>query len=74
MQAALHQSENLADDAGERNAGLHQDISHKAYYRQEVVKTLFPVTGMKRRMTPIREKYKNRTKNHALISKEMKTG
>lgn len=25
MQAALHQSENLADDAGERNAGLHQN-------------------------------------------------
>lgn len=25
MQVALHQSENLADDAGERNAGLHQN-------------------------------------------------
>lgn len=25
MQVALHQSENFADDAGERNAGLHQN-------------------------------------------------
>ena len=25
MQAALHQSENLAVDAGERNIGIHQD-------------------------------------------------
>jgi len=25
VQAALHQSENLADDAGERNSGLHQN-------------------------------------------------
>lgn len=60
MQAALHQSENLADDA-ENGTLAYTKISYNVYYRPEDVKAVFPVAEMKLCITAGKERKCNVT-------------